>query len=87
MRTSNFNYLVKKGISSVWKNFVMSFASFCILLVSLLQVSVTVLFMININIVMKNIENTNEITIYVEEGATKEHDDTCAEREGGKPGL
>lgn len=75
MRTSNFNYLVKKGISSVWKNFVMSFASFCILLVSLLQVSVTVLFMININIVMKNIENTNEITIYIEKGATKEQTD------------
>ncbi|MCH5203673.1 MAG: ABC transporter permease [Oscillospiraceae bacterium] len=71
MRTSNVSYLVKKGISSVWKNFVMSFASFCILLVSLLQVSITVLFMMNINIVMRNIENTNEITIYIEKGSTK----------------
>lgn len=72
MRTSNVNYLVKKGISSVWKNFIMSFASFSILLVSLLQISITVLVMMNLNIVMGNIEDTNEITIYVKDGATSE---------------
>ena len=72
MRTSNVNYLVKKGVSSVWKNFIMSFASFSILLVSLLQISITVLVMMNLNIIMGNIEDTNEITIYVREGATKE---------------
>ena len=37
MKTSNVTYLIKKGISSVWKNIIMSFASFSILLVSLLQ--------------------------------------------------
>ncbi len=71
MRTSNVSYLVKKGVSSVWKNFIMSFASFSILLVSLLQVSITALVMLNINIIMKNIEDTNEITIYVKEGTTE----------------
>lgn len=71
MRTSNVNYLVKKGISSVWKNFIMSFASFSILLVSLLQVSITVLVLINMNIIMKNIEDTNEITIFIKEGVEK----------------
>ncbi len=70
MRTSNVTYLVKKGISSVWKNWVMSFASFSILAVSLLLVSCTVLLMINVNIVMSNIENTNEIAIYLEEGVS-----------------
>lgn len=67
MRTSNVTYLVKKGVSSVWKNFVMSFASFSILMVSLLLVSCSVLLMINANIVMGNIENTNEIAIYLED--------------------
>lgn len=67
MRTSNVSYLIKKGVSSVWKNFIMSFASFCILLVSLFQVSLTVLVMMNINIIMKNIEDTNEIAIYLKE--------------------
>ncbi|MBQ4164917.1 MAG: permease-like cell division protein FtsX [Oscillospiraceae bacterium] len=67
MRTSNVTYLVKKGVSSVWKNFVMSFASFSILMVSLLLVGCTVLLMLNVNIIMGNIEDTNEIAIYLEE--------------------
>lgn len=71
MRTSNVTYLIKKGITSVWKNFIMSFASFSILLVSLLQISCAVLFIMNVNIVMGNIEDTNELTIYVKEGATE----------------
>lgn len=70
MRTSNVSYLVKKGISSVWKNFVMSFASFSIMLVSLLQVSCAVLFMLNVNIIMGNIEDTNQIVVYAKENAT-----------------
>ena len=67
MRTSNVTYLVKKGISSIWKNFQMSFASFCILMVSLLLVSCAVLLMMNVNKIMSNIEDTNEITIYLKE--------------------
>lgn len=67
MRTSNVTYLVKKGISSIWKNFLMSFASFCILMVSLLLVSCAVLLMMNVNKIISNIEDTNEITIYLKE--------------------
>ena len=58
---------MKKGISSIWKNFLMSFASFCILMVSLLLVSCAVLLMMNVNKIMSNIEDTNEITIYLKE--------------------
>lgn len=72
MRTSNVTYLVKKGISSVWKNFVMSFASFSILMVSLLLVSCSVLLMVNVGIIMGNIEDTNEISVFLEEGVTTE---------------
>lgn len=70
MRTSNATYLVKKGISSVWRNFLMSFASFSILMVSLLLVSCALLLMMNVNTIMSNIEDTNEITIYLEENVT-----------------
>lgn len=70
MRTSNVTYLVKKGISSVWKNFLMSFASFSILMVSLLLVGCSVLMMMNVNIIMSNIEDTNEIAIYLKENIT-----------------
>lgn len=74
MKGNNVSYLVKKGVSSVWHNFVMSFASFSILLVSLLQVSVTVLFILNANIIMGNIEDTNQIAVFVkdDEGETEE---------------
>lgn len=71
MRASNVSYLVKKGISSVWKNLVMSFASFSILLVSLLQISIAVLVMANINIIMGNIEDTNQIAIFIKEDASE----------------
>lgn len=67
MRSNNVSYLVKKGVTSVWKNFVMSFASFSILLVSLLQVSIAVLFIMNANIIMGNIEDTNQIAVFVED--------------------
>ena len=67
MRTSNVTYLVKKGISSIWKNFLMSFASFCILMVSLLLVSCAVLLMMNVNKIMSNIEDANERTSYLKE--------------------
>ena len=77
MKSNNVTYLVKKGVSSVWKNFVMSFASFSILLVSLLQVSVTVLLMLNAQIIMGNIEDTNQIAVFVEdkENETQEEHD------------
>jgi len=67
MRGSNFSYLVKQGVVSVWHNRVMSFASFCIMMVSLLLLGLTVLLSLNINIVITNIENTNEILVFVDE--------------------
>lgn len=85
MRTSNVTYLVKKGISSVWKNFLMSFASFSILMVSLLLVGCSVLLMMNVNTIMSNIEDTNEITIYLKENVTDnqvEHIRSVLEKNG-----
>lgn len=74
MRSNNVGYLVKKGISSVWKNFIMSFASFSILLVSLLQISIVVLVMMNLNIIMGNIEDTNQIAVFVEDRENETED-------------
>lgn len=81
MKGSNVTYLVKKGMTSVWKNLVMSFASFSILLVSLLQVSITVLLIMNANIIMNNIEDKNEIAVFVEDkdGETKEEHEKVVE--------
>ncbi len=65
MRMSNFNYLVRRGIGSVFKNAMMSMASFFVLLVSLLLIGLAVLVAMDINIVMSNIEEKNEILVYV----------------------
>ena len=62
---SNFNYLVRRGIGSVFKNAMMSVASFFVLLVSLLLIGLSVLVAMDIGIVMSNIEEKNEILVYV----------------------
>ena len=40
MKVSGLKYLAKQGVENIWKNRMMSFASFCVLLVSLLLVGV-----------------------------------------------
>lgn len=72
MRGSNFKYLVYQGLNSAWHNRVMSFASFCILMVSLLLVGFTTLVTKNIDIIVGNIEDKNQTTIFMNEEATEE---------------
>jgi cell division transport system permease protein len=66
MKWSNFTFLANKGIKSVWYNRMMSFASFCVLLVSLLMVGLAGLAGININQVLNHIEDKNEILVYTD---------------------
>lgn len=65
MRMSNFNYLVRRGVGSVFRNGMMSIASFSVLLVSLLLMGLGVLVAMDLNIVLSNIEEKNEIDVYV----------------------
>lgn len=65
MRGSNFSYLVKQGIVSVWHNRMMSFASFCIIMVSLLLISLAALVAADINVVIGSAEDKNEVLVYV----------------------
>ena len=50
----------------------MAFASFCVLLVSLLLVGIAVLFYVNINAIIGGIEDKNEVIVYISEEATEE---------------
>lgn len=50
----------------------MAFASFCVLLVSLLLVGISVLFYININSIIGGIEDKNEVIVYLMDGTTDE---------------
>ena len=72
MKLSSFRYLVGQGFDNVWKNRVMAFASFCVLLVSLLLVGISVLFYININSVIGGIEDKNEVIVYIADTASEE---------------
>jgi cell division transport system permease protein len=64
MRWSNFNFLIKKGVHSVWYNRLMSFASFCVLLVSLLLVGLAALAAVNINVILNYVEDRNEVLVF-----------------------
>ncbi|MBQ9905389.1 MAG: permease-like cell division protein FtsX [Oscillospiraceae bacterium] len=72
MKLSSFRYLVRQGFDNVWKNRVMAFASFCVLLVSLLLVGISVLFYVNINAIIGGIEDKNEVIVYLSETTSEE---------------
>ena len=67
MKLSGIRYLIKQGVDNVWKNRVMAFASFCVLLVSLLLVGISCLFFLNLNSIIGGIENKNEVIIYLQD--------------------
>lgn len=70
MKLSGVRYLTKQGFDNVWKNRMMAFASFCVLLVSLLLVGLSILFYININSIIGGIENKNEVIVFLDEKIT-----------------
>ena len=48
---NNLSYLIKQGIRSVWKNRFMSFASLCIMTVSLILVGMSAIVMLDCGII------------------------------------
>lgn len=72
MKVSGFKYLAGQGVENIWKNRMMAFASFCVLLVSLLLVGVATLFYMNISSMVGGIEDKNEIIVYLNEDTNEE---------------
>lgn len=70
MKISSFRYLVNQGFKGIWKNKMMTFASFCILLVSLLMVGLSCLVALNLTRVIGGIEGRSEIVVIVEDGTS-----------------
>ncbi len=70
MKLSGVRYLIKQGVDNVWKNRVMAFASFCVLLVSLLLVGISCLFFLNLNSIIGGIEDKNEVIIYIKDNTS-----------------
>ena len=70
MKASGVKYLIEQGVDNVWKNRMMAFASFCVLLVSLLMVGISSLAYININSIVGGIEQKNEVIVYLDDSIT-----------------
>ncbi len=72
MKINSFKYLIKQGVSGIKNNLFMSFASFCIMLVSLLMVGLSVLLTINVSRIISSIEDKNEVVIVVKDNLKDE---------------
>lgn len=75
MKLSGVKYLTDQGIENIWKNKMMAFATFCVLLISLMLVGVSVLFYVNIDSVINGIGSKNEVAVFVNKGTPQERVD------------
>lgn len=77
MKLSGLKYLADQGVENIWKNKMMAFATFCVLLISLLLVGVAGLFYININSMITGLGSQNEVVILMNVGTEKEQIDAA----------
>ena len=71
MKMSSFRYLVKQGISNVWINRLMSFASVAILTACFILVGGAMLLGLNVRDLFMAIESQNEMVVYLEDSVTE----------------
>jgi len=72
MKLSGLKYLTDQGIENIWKNKMMAFATFCVLLISLLLVGASILFYINIDSIIGGISDKNEIAVFINDNTSQE---------------
>lgn len=72
MKLSGVRYLTRQGLENIWKNRMMAFASFCVLLVSILLVGVSVLLFMNLDSMIGGIEDKNEVIVFLNTDITEE---------------
>ena len=78
MKLSGIRYLADQGVENIWKNKMMAFATFCVLLISLLLVGIAGLFYVNLNSMIKGLGSQNEVAVFMKVGTTDE-ENTAAE--------
>jgi len=67
MKLSGLRYLAEQGVENIWKNRMMAFASFCVLLVSLVLVGISVLAYQNVTSMIGGVEAKNEVIVYMKD--------------------
>ena len=68
MRITNLGYLIKEGIRGIFKHGFMSFAAVCVTVACLLIVGTFSSLVYNLNIMVSELNKTNEVLAYVDEG-------------------
>ena len=67
MRINNVGYLLKEGIKGIFLHGLMSFAAVCVTLACLLIMGIFASVMYNINILVDELNQTNEVVVYIDE--------------------
>ena len=70
MRINNVFYLIKEGIRSIFTHGLMSFASVCVTVACLIIVGSFSILMYNVNIMVEELNQTNEVLAYVDSELT-----------------
>ena len=66
MKINNLNYLFKEGIRGIFLHGFMSFAAVCVTVACLLIVGSFSALVYNVNIMVENLNKTNEILVYID---------------------
>ena len=79
MRINNIGYLLKEGVKGIFTHGFMSFAAVCVTVACLLIMGSFSLLVYNVNIMVEDMNKTNEIMVYV--------DDTLSDAEARSVGT
>ena len=71
MKINNLNYLLKEGIRGIFTHGFMSFAAVCVTVACLLIVGSFSILMYNVNIMVEELNHTNEILVFIDENLTE----------------
>ncbi len=71
MKTSSLRYLIKEGARNIWSNRIMSFTSMGVLTTCLLLVGAAYLITVNVNSMVRYVEDQNEMSVFLAEGIEK----------------
>lgn len=71
MRVNNVLYLLKEGVKSIFVHGFMSFAAICVTVACLLIVGMFAGVMYNVNIMVADLNQTNEVLVYIDESLSE----------------
>ena len=66
MKINNLGYLLKEGVRSIFSHGLMSFASVCVTVASMIIVGSFSILMYNLNLMVEELNQTNEVICYVD---------------------